>query len=77
MTTASDVLVMWTVYDHPRDYPTKFVARRSEIRGGVAYMTNDMFVADSLDELRAWLPPGMSRMSRFPADDPVIVEVWL
>lgn len=65
---------MWTVYKNPRDYPDKYVARKALVPGGV---TNDMFVADSLDEVRALLPPGLYRLSRSEHDDPVIVETWL
>lgn len=72
-----DLLSIWTVYDHPRDYPASFVARRSEVIDGVVQVTADMFVADTLDELRALLPPGLYRLPRFPGDQPHIVEVWL
>jgi hypothetical protein len=71
------VLQMWTVYRHPRDYPTKFVARMSLATHPEPTPTNDMFVADSLDEVRALLPPGLYCLERLPEDDPVIVEVWL
>jgi hypothetical protein len=73
----SEALHMWTVYDHPRDYPDKYVARRSEIGAASVKMTNDMFVADTVDELRTLLPPGLVCLSRDPNDDPCIVEVWL
>jgi hypothetical protein len=72
-----DPLIIWTVYDHPRDYPDSFVARRSEVTGGVVRLTTDMFVADTLGELRALLPPGLHCLPRYPDDQPHIVEVWL
>ena len=75
---ASDELSIWTVYDHPRDYPDSWVARRSAISRTVGVViTADMFTADTLDELRALLPPGLYRLPRYPQDDPKIVEVWL
>ena len=40
-------------------------------------MTNDMFVADTVDELRELLPPGLFCIPRVATDDPVIVETWL
>jgi hypothetical protein len=83
----ADVLNIWTVYKHPRDYPDQYVARRFEVGGAPTDVrllhaaapspTNDMFVADTLREVRALLPPGLFRMPRQESDDPVIVEVWL
>jgi hypothetical protein len=75
--TSSEAPSIWTVYDHPRDYPAKFVARRTAIHAGAACPTNDMFVADNIHELRLLLPPGLYRLPRHPKDDPVILEVWL
>lgn len=72
-----DPLSMWTVYDHPRDYPDVFVARRFEITRGLSGPTNDMFTADTLDELRRLLPPGLFCLLREPDDDPKIVETWI
>lgn len=70
---------MWTIYWSPKDYPEKYVARRWDIvRGDAkAHPTNDMFVSDSIVELRELLPRGLYPMPRFGADDPCIVEVWL
>jgi hypothetical protein len=75
----ADVLNIWTVYEHPRDYPDQYVARRFEVGAGraVPSPTNDMFVADTLAELHALLPPGLFRMPRFEGDSPSIVECWL
>jgi hypothetical protein len=40
-------------------------------------ITHDMFVADTLEEIRMLLPPGLCCFGRRDSDDPVIVEVWL
>jgi hypothetical protein len=73
----SENLDMWTVYDHPRDYPDKYVARRCTVGRGGLTMTNDMFVADTINEVRSLLPLGLFCLPRDPKDDPCIVEVWL
>jgi len=75
----STVLSMWTLYDRPRDYPQHYVARRFEVASGHIYPrpTNDMFTADSLEELRMLLPPGLVCLGRNPSDDPNIVETWI
>jgi len=33
--------------------------------------------ADSLEEIRKFVPPGLTNLHRQPNDDPVIVEVWV
>ena len=70
-------LEMWIVYDRPPDYPESFVARKTVTGVSIVTMTDEMFTADTLDELRALLPPGLYRIHRFEQDDPKIVEVWL
>jgi len=77
MTVTDDGLEMWTVYDHPLDYPESFVARKIVIGASMTTLTHEMFTADTLDELRELLPPGLYRVHRFEQDDPMIVEVWL
>jgi hypothetical protein len=72
----TESLAMWAVYRHPSDYPDHFVARKFAVTKEI-YVTNDMFVADTLEELRALLPGGLHRLPRFEHDDPNIVEVWL
>ena len=67
----------WVVYDHPRDYPDVFVMRRWKILDGVVLATDEVKTAATLKEIRALVPPGLYRLSRFEDDDPCIVEVWL
>lgn len=73
----NDDLHVWTVYDHPHDYPNSFVARLFIVRGGADYATNQVIEAATLDELHAQLPPGLYRMPRDPMDDEKIMEVWI
>lgn len=72
----SNVLSMWTVYDHPSDHPAHWVARRWEV-AKEAKPTQDLLLADTLEALRAQLPPGLYRLPRQPGDEPAIAEVWL
>ena len=64
---------IWVIYNHPLDYPDGYVARK--FIGETP--TNDVKIGGFLDELRAQLPPGLTRFDRFPGDDPVIEETWL
>lgn len=71
-------LSMWTIYDHPTDYPAGFIARRFEVDGSGARPTRDVITSDDLDALRAQLVRhGLTPLSRALGDDPKIVETWL
>ena len=76
---SDNILPMWTVYKHPRDYPDKFVARRFEARKGEVIPTHNIIVADTLERLREVLEIDMHLvcLTRNKEDDPVIVETWL
>ncbi len=73
-----NALIMWTVYDKPRDFPDKFVARKWEIRPGIKnpIPTSDIIVSQTLDGVRAALPQGLFRQPSMPCDETHIVEVW-
>lgn len=65
---------IWTVYDHPKDFPNNYVARRFFLDTP----TGDIMVCATLDAIRIMLrQKGLSRLARHENDDPVIVEVWL
>lgn len=64
---------IWVVYDSPREYPSKFVARRwigTE-------PTNEVLVADNLFSVREMLPLGLIPFKRNECDNPAIVETWI
>ena len=66
-------LVIWTVYDCPKDLPGRFVARKWIIDRPTSELLQDK----SLEGLRARLPPGLTRLERSPNDDACIVECWI
>jgi hypothetical protein len=70
----SKILSMWTVYDHPSDYPDKYVARCFSGE----QPTSSIIIAENLEVIRyiLCLEMGLTRQ-RSPEDDPKIVEVWL
>ena len=71
-------LAMWTVYDHPTDFPHCYVARRFEISAEGAKATNSAMVGTDLGKLRdALAEMGLTPLNRNPEDDPKIVETWL
>lgn len=70
----SEGLSVWTIYDSPPEFPAQFVAVLwvGPELAGVAIVSKD------LEELRAQLAAqGLVMLSRSPADDSKIVEVWL
>jgi len=68
---------LFTIYDKPTDEPDKFVLRRWTIVGSKPTPDAEYQTADSLEDIRKLLPPGLSCMSRNPTDDPKIVETWI
>lgn len=70
-------LLVWTITWGTSDKGDCFTVRPHWVRPGRVDIMTVFMHADSLDELRAKLPPGLIRMEPAPEDDPVIVEFWL
>jgi hypothetical protein len=78
MLTANKTATIWTVYDHPREYPDRFVAREFDITPGGITPANNVLTAPDLDTLRTALQSqGLVRTTRSPDHDPTIVEAWV
>jgi hypothetical protein len=77
MTDEGD-LVIWTIYKRPADLPEHaFVVRGWVIRVGKTAPLPTYEAAETLDEARGKIPPGLFRLPAYPADDPVILESWV
>ena len=67
-------LEIWTVYDHPVDYPNSFVARKFFNE----QPTQEVIVAQDVEDIRQifrqW---DLQIVPRFPDDMPSIMEIWL
>jgi hypothetical protein len=74
---SDEVLKMWVIYDHPRDFPDCFVARLWHVKAGVTEATIAIRAAGTLSEVRGMLPMGLVNIGRRIADEPQIVEVWV
>lgn len=68
-------LDMWVVYDHPSDYPDKWVVRKWSVTSQEV-PTGVVFVGDSFEEVSNILPAGLVWMPRGEGDDPAIAGVW-
>jgi len=70
-------MVVWVIYDHPRDYPHGFVLRPQFAVSGEVRACPQAWYARSADELRSILPHGVTYLPRQPQDDVAILETWL
>ncbi|MFA5922334.1 MAG: hypothetical protein WC856_13745 [Methylococcaceae bacterium] len=70
------MLEIWTIYDHPRDFPDSFVARKFV----QDKPTDEFLVAGTLTEVRKILQnlsdQSLHWIPRLPDDDSCIVESW-
>lgn len=77
----TDVLMStWTVYDHPKDFPDHFVARRFEVVIGdlEPRWTSDVYLAHDIEQLHQHFERlGLAFLPRFEADEPQIMGVWM
>ena len=70
-------LVIWTIYERPRDFPDSYVLRGHVIERGGTRPHDVCFVAATLEEVRTQLPLGVHCLPRSPDDEPQIVESWI
>lgn len=74
-------LRIWTIYDHPLDWPEFYVAREFAIGmrdDREPEPTDNLMMARNLDELRATMRfHGLTVIPRDESDDAGIVESWL
>jgi hypothetical protein len=71
------VLMTYTIYHNPRDYPGKFVVREFLVFPGNSVPGKVLGVAETLKEARLLVPYGLCNMGRETSDQPQIVETWL
>lgn len=71
-------LPMWTVYDHPDDFPNSWVVRRFVVRAGQVFADElPWAMGTEYEQVRQTIPPGLMVRPRGPSDDPKTVEVWM
>ena len=75
---AANKMVQWTIYDHPKDYPDKFVVRQWIITPGKVTRGDVIMASPDLESIRKFLRSlGLQALERDLEDDPTIVETWL
>lgn len=74
-----DTLTLWTIYDHPRDFPRHYVVRGFDILPGGERARPIVCLYDSLTDARhdCHAHGASGFFSPSPDDDPVILETWI
>lgn len=68
---------LWTVYDHPSDFPHCYVARKFLATGNKIEATGDIIESHDLQALRDVLAhEGLIPIARSPYDDANVIETW-
>ena len=71
-------LMIWTIYNHPKDYPSGFIARAFEVTKEGSVATSAVLVDSELKPIQdIFIQAGLTRMIRNTGDDYKIVESWL
>jgi hypothetical protein len=71
-------LKIYTIYEHPKDFPDHFVLRGFTITKDKPIPDKDPLLFKTLEMARKLLEgSGKTRLARNPSDDPCIVESWL
>lgn len=71
-------VTIWTIYDHPADYPDHFVARKTISNASGVHPCCVLIISTEVADLRAEMAVlGLSKLDRHPDDDPKIMETWL
>lgn len=71
-----DALVMYVIYERPRDFPTEYIIRRWAATRR-QFVERQIFGRGlTLEYVRSLLPRGLSCLRECGAD-PVILETWL
>jgi hypothetical protein len=70
-------LEVYTIYDHPSDYPNHFVVRKWLIRGDKPIPTDWIRASKSLKVVRKYIPFDRVRIERSIEDNRYILESWI
>lgn len=69
----NDDFIVYAIYDHPTDYPDKFVTRKWN---GPTPDITPLIVCDTIEEARTVIPEGYINMGQ-DLLDPIIIEHYI
>lgn len=76
----NDLIYQVVIYKNPKDYPSKYVARRFNIIASGPTPTEEVFFSDTLKQIRMQVMeryPNLLQIERDPNDEKHIYEVWI
>jgi len=74
----NEAFKIWTVYDHPKDFPDYYIARLSLVRRGVIETTASIVMSTEIELVRDNMRDmHLTRLPRMEGDDPAILETWV
>jgi len=77
MDEGDEVLVGWTIYSHPADFPRHIAVRQWWVSDMGLVHRPIVTLCETLDEAREQIPAGAICFPRDPDDDPVVTETWM
>ncbi|AWY05439.1 hypothetical protein HOT42_gp90 [Microbacterium phage Metamorphoo] len=75
--TTAEAVWVYTIYDHPSDYPDDYVLRAWRVQDGAVVGYDVSGKHPDLEEVRRMIPEGRHRIGRMQDDDPAILESWV
>jgi hypothetical protein len=76
-----DLLEIYTLFDHPEDYPNSYVIKRDLVDNKGQAKRDDRFhfESDNIETCRNFMIIDMAKvpMAPMPGDDPVIIETYI
>ena len=71
-------ITMYTVYDHPKDYPDSWVLRGWVVGPGIEPEEIPLLYVSDYEDIRFEMEQrGLTCILRKPEDDPCIKETWI
>lgn len=72
-------LLFYVVFENPRDFPGKYVAKRDHIKFGKAVRDDGWIMVEKDYEIirKEMIRLGLTVMARHMGDDPAIKETWI
>lgn len=72
-----DDLGIWTIFEHPDDYPDRYVARLFRVTSDGPVPWGSLMASPDLELIRHFLEQlGLTVVPRSEEDDPTVVESW-
>jgi hypothetical protein len=75
--TRRDAVIVWVIYDRPRDFPQHVVVAKQLVRGGRIFKSPLKRLTCTLPRARRMVPPGLICIPHQPGENLSIAETWI